>query len=396
MQGGEWKIHATKPLPARFFKYPSQNPSVQDPEDRLMFDPAGQIGNGFNLVDFPENRFLIGVNTGHASHPAIAAPLRALVPYWLAAVYGLKWLMQFSQLYGLPFLHATIADAADSRAVEQALTEAGSRRYLLTKEGASVNAISDGRAGNQLPQSHLMEMADKQCDVFILGQTLTSGTDSSGSRALGEVHESTRDKMVAAVADFVGGVLTHQLVPSYIRVNYGRELENMPSIWPRPEPVKDTIGMANRDKILFGELGIEVGTAYLRERHGIPAPEDGEDIFTPRPNTPPPGEAPPPVIAAKVEAKAQDAAAPPDDIVSELMENITGVAAEWLAPVRPVFQRFAALAQSDRVSDEDFIEALEKANEEMPGLFEKLNTDALRKACEAALRAATADGLSEE
>ena len=103
------------------------------------------------------------------------------------------------------------------------------------------------------------------------------------------------------------------------------------------------------------------------------------------------------VAVDSVQAKAaQDAPAPPDDIVSELMENITGVAAEWLAPVRPVFQRLAALAQSDRVSDEDFIEALEKANEEMPGLFEKLNTDALRKACEAALRAATADGLSEE
>ena len=61
------------------------------------------------------------------------------------------------------------------------------------------------------------------------------------------------------------------------------------------------------------------------------------------------------------------------------LENLTGVTKEWLAPVRPVFERLAALAMSKQVSDEDFIEALDKAQREMPELFDKIDSKALEK-----------------
>src|SRR5690606_34420311 len=97
--GGEWRPRATKPLSARVFGYPYEMVPEGDPEDRLMLDPDGNTGLR-RFVDFPPGRFLVAINRGHGGHAAMAAPLRALVPYWLAAVYGLKWSMNYAQLYG--------------------------------------------------------------------------------------------------------------------------------------------------------------------------------------------------------------------------------------------------------------------------------------------------------
>lgn len=71
----------------------------EDLEDRLMLDPEGSMGSRL-FVDFHEHRWLIGVDRGHPGHPAVAAPVRSLAAYWLAAVYGLKWFMNFTQLGG--------------------------------------------------------------------------------------------------------------------------------------------------------------------------------------------------------------------------------------------------------------------------------------------------------
>lgn len=77
---GEWVPDHTKTLPARFYGYQSYG----DFEDRLMLDPTGQ-GTTFGLVNFPEDRFLVALNSGHSGHPITGAPLRSLTGYWLAS-----------------------------------------------------------------------------------------------------------------------------------------------------------------------------------------------------------------------------------------------------------------------------------------------------------------------
>ena len=73
----------------RYYGYPFDSALEADPGDRLMLDREGGLGS-LAFEDFPENRFLIGINCGHPGHPAVAAPLQSLSAYWLVAVYGLK------------------------------------------------------------------------------------------------------------------------------------------------------------------------------------------------------------------------------------------------------------------------------------------------------------------
>lgn len=303
-QDGGWKPRATKSVPARFYGYPYD--VAEDPEDRLMFDPNGMNG-ARAFEDFPDHRFLIAIHAGHGGHPANAAPLRALAAYWLAAVYGLKWFMNFTQLYGIPWRHAEVADSKDTNAVKNALSLIGSNGYLVTNPGTKINILSPGStSGASLPQRELIALADEQCDKFILGQTLTSGTDGSGSRALGEVHQGTLDGVVDGVTDFVGGILTHQLIPAIVALNFGGRTD-LPEFWAKREEAKDEKGNAERMEIVT-RIGVPMSEAYVYENLGIPIPAAGDKLFESAKPEPPPADpnAPPgmPPIQGKAMAKA--------------------------------------------------------------------------------------------
>ena len=284
-QDGAWQPRCTKAVPARFYGYPYEIDTGPNGEDRLMFDPDGGMA-ARRFEDFPENRFLIAIHAGHSGHPSVAAPLRALAGYWLAAVYGLKWFLNFTQLYGIPWRHAEVGDVKDENAVKTALASIGANGYIVTKPGTKINILAPGStSAASLPQRELIALADQQCDQFILGQTLTSGvSEDGGSRALGEVHQGTLDGVVDGVADFVGGVLTHQLIPAIVAANYGESLTALPEMWAKREEVKDENALAERDEKIGVTSGkVPVGKSWFYERHGIPMPAAGEELLIDEP-----------------------------------------------------------------------------------------------------------------
>jgi hypothetical protein len=202
-------------------------------------------------------------------------------------VYGLKWFLNFTQLYGIPWRHAEVGDTKDENAVKTALAAIGSNGYIVTKAGTKINILApSSTSGASLPQRELIALADQQCDQFILGQTLTSGvSEDGGSRALGEVHQGTLDGVVDGVADFVGGILTHQLIPAIVAVNYGDAMTELPEMWAKREEVKDEKALAERDEKIGITTGkVPVGKAWFYERHGIPMPADADELLMEEPD----------------------------------------------------------------------------------------------------------------
>lgn len=271
-----WKPRSTKVVPPRFFNYPYDTLG----EDRLMLDPTG--GMTMNLVDFPEHKFLVAVNGGHPGHAAIAAPLRALTGYWLAAVYGLKWLMQFAQICGVPIRWAEYGSDPDKKKVAEMLQNIGTAGWGAFPAGTKLNFVETNKSAQNVPQKVLLDVADEQCDIFILGQTLTSSAGDKGTQALGTVHAGVRQDVIAGVCDFVGEVLSYQLAPSIVAVNYGTTRNDIPGVWVEWPETRDDKALAERDVALGITSGkTPVGRAWFYERHGIPLPADGEEIFQP-------------------------------------------------------------------------------------------------------------------
>ncbi|QJE95967.1 phage portal protein family protein [Luteolibacter luteus] len=283
---GEWAPGGTKPISARYYGYPYE---FHD-EDRLMLDPSGGESGLSAYIDFPEHRFLIAVNGSHPGHPTLAAPLRALTGYWLAAVFGLKWFMQYSQLFGQPIRWANYVagDTTAKAEIQNMMENIGAAAWGIFPTGTELHFESDSRGGTSLPQRELLKMADEQVSVFILGQNLTTTSGEKGARALGEVHMDVREEVVEGVCDFVGEILTHQLSASIVAVNYGDGRDDIPGIWAVYEQPRDEKAMAERDNALgitSGQTPVE--RQWFYERHGIPIPADGAPLFKEKPDPEP-------------------------------------------------------------------------------------------------------------
>lgn len=396
---------SSKFIPGRYYGFPC----VTGMEDRLMLNPAGN-GNRSGLVDFPPDKFLIGVCASRSGHPMNTALLRSLAKYWVGAQFGFQWLCNYAQMFGAPIRWATY-DPNNKRLLDDIvamLENIGTAGWGAFPLGTTLELKEPTKAAQDNPQVFLQEAADRACDILILGQTLTTDVGSSGSRALGDTHKSIRGDVLKGAAGWVGRTISSQLIPAILRMNYG-SAEKAPTLLLEIEEKGDELLKAQRDKILFVDMGLPVAKEFLYERHGVPMPSEEDDLFGPeKPEDPAAGqggEADPEKAdpAAEMDARGgprlHSAAliearkiALMDKLTTNVMESLSGVSAQWLGPARPVFRELLAKAMDESVSDADLIKACEAARAKMPELFDSLNKDALAGALEAAMGASAANG----
>ncbi len=281
IRDGEVVPKCTRKIPARFYGYGL----APDKPDQLMLNPLGNLAFTWeSLAQFPDDKFLVGVFKGYSNHPTLSAMLRSLTPYWLAHKYGLKWFMTFCQMFGTPMRMAeyTPGDVTTFNSLCSMLEQMGYANWGVFPAGAKVELLeSKSSIGSMLPQRVLTGDADEQCDIIILGQTLTSSVrQSGGNRALGQIHADTERKVLNGVADFVMSVINNQFIPAILMLNYG-ETSERPRIEGSMEEPTDELALAQRDKILFQEMRVPVAKDFMYPRHSIPEPSDEDELYVP-------------------------------------------------------------------------------------------------------------------
>lgn len=351
-------------------------------------------------IPFPDDKFLIAICKSKTGHPLAGALLRPLAFWWCAANFTQEWFLNFAQIFGLPIRWANydpnIPGLVDQ--VADMLENMGSAAWGAFPAGTTLDIKDAPKGGSDNPQVALLDRADKQCDILVLGQTLTTDTpsDGGGTRAQGEVHLTVRDQIIEAACDFAESVINNQLVPMILRLNYG-DTELAPEFCAEPETIEDEKANAERDQILLTQ-GVAMPKAWFYKRHSIPLPAAGEEVISGRaPAAPLPfggspdaTDQPSPEMAAHLHAA--DAT---DKIVNAALEDLTGVQAKWLGGVKPFFHQLIAAAQSKQVNDEDFVRLLAKAQSQMPELFSRLKPEELATALENAMAAAVVNGAAK-
>lgn len=273
---GQWVPRAYRAVSASHYGYDP----LREGEDRLMMrrDPQAYA----SYEDFPEYRFVITLHGGHPGHATVSAPLRALTGFWLGAVFGLEWLMKYASLFGVPLRWATYTDENSKPEIVRMMKQIGNGAWGVGPADTRVEFVESAKSATTLPQAELLRIADEQCDLFMLGQTLTSGTpDKGGSRAQGEVHEKTKLSLVKGLCDFVGRAITDQVIPAWAfwnSGNAGKTLAELPEFFPEwPQP-RDEKANAERARIL-AEMGLPLPLAEVYEQVGYTMPTVGQDVF---------------------------------------------------------------------------------------------------------------------
>jgi phage gp29-like protein len=350
---------------------------------RMLLTPT----NG-DYAPFPRDNFLIAVAKQKSGHPTGSSLMRALGFWWAAANFTAEWFLNFAQIFGMPIRWASYDPNLDKPTIEiinEMLANMGSAAWAAFPAGVQMELKEASKAGSDNPQVALMELTDKVCDILVLRQTLTTDAADRGTQALGTVHQEVLGDVKGAAANWVARILNRQLVRSICRLNYGDTLE-CPFLLPNANEVKDAKTLAERDQILLN-LGMEFPKEWFYERHDVPMPEDGDDVFVAAPKMGMPGEEDEPPPRDRVHAK--DAT---DKLVDNVLEDLTGIEAKWLGGVKPFFVHLVQAAQNDQLSDAEFVRVLERARSQMPELFRRLDHDAVAHALEGALGSAVVNG----
>jgi phage gp29-like protein len=343
---------------------------------------------------FPDNKFLICNCRSKSGHPAGAALLRSLAFWWAASNFTQEWFLNLAQIFGLPIRWATYDPAIPGLLDKlcDMLADMGSQAWGAFPAGTSFDLKEGPKAGTDNPQVALLDRADQQYDILILGQTLTTTQGDRGSQALGTVHKTVRDEIIEAASEFVASVLNQQLVPAIELLNYG-DNRLTPEVCLEAKKVEDGKANAERDAILLKNPDFEIPKKWYYKRHGVPLPNPDDEVITggsvtqnslgPLDNA---------ANGKPVNAKGHRANDATDRIVEAALEGLTGVEGRWLGGVKPFFRDLVAKAKDGSVSDGDFVKALERAQREMPELFSKLKGEAVAEALEEAMGAAVVTG----
>lgn len=120
--------------------------------------------------------------------------------YWLFFFKqnGFKFWAKFLERFGTPILLGKVKDGSDEdvQAMNDALLSAHAQSVISIDAEDDVQVVGVGQGSAGASFEAFNTEVKRQIQKLILGQTLTSGTDNSGSRALGEVHENVRkDKL---------------------------------------------------------------------------------------------------------------------------------------------------------------------------------------------------------
>lgn len=253
-------------------------PYLSEEEEMLKLSVSGLRND---LVAFPNHRFLI---SSYSSRSAAIAPhsalLRKLAPYWVFQNFGTDWLLQFAQLFGIPIRWGSYKENQKGSlpVILEALRKMGSAGYAAFPEGVSLNTVEAKSQGTKIPQQVVVDECNLNADLLVLGQTLTSEPGPNGNRSLGEVHKGIRADIITGCADLVCNVVSQQLFPAILWWNYG-DTNDCPRLGvPKTDDEEEKV-KAERDKILFIDMGLPVAESYLYERHGVPPPKPTDALF---------------------------------------------------------------------------------------------------------------------
>lgn len=228
------------------------------------------------------DRFICAQYYSHFGSPLSSGLIRPLGRWLSVYIFNQEWMFNFAQKYGGPFLDMTYAPGTpDSEIIrmKQFLANAASQGYVMHLQGTTIVSHPPHQQGSDNPQRHLAEEADKQCQVLILGQTLTTDMPASGagSYAASQTHAGVKQEKIESLSLWMAHNPIKQLVRAILRVNYDNE-DECPEVRPDFTP---TLNAAEKGALIsaLGNCAIPFLADEIYKLLGFSCPEEGDKVL---------------------------------------------------------------------------------------------------------------------
>jgi len=180
------------------------------------------------------------------------------------------------------------ASPEQQRALLDALEAIQQETGIKIPDTMMIELLEAQRSGTIDCYESFCTFQDNSISKLILGQTLTTQVGDTGSYAASKTQEGVRQDVKEDDAGEIDDCLNETVVRWLVDANFpAADRTDYPKVVHKVQPPEDLKALAERDKIIVGEIGLDdVPKRYFHETYNLPTAS----------------EADPPVIAPQVPA----------------------------------------------------------------------------------------------
>lgn len=331
-QGRQWLPEYAHRDP-RFFKF-----------DRETGQQLRLIAEGNHDGDeLPPYKFVCHFPCLKSGLPIRGGVARLAAFSYMCKAWTVKDWLTFADVFGMPLRigkYGPNATDAEKSTLRTAVANIASDAAAIIPDSMLIEfqAAAQGAGGPDMFLK-LAEWLDKQVSKGVLGQTMTTDDGSSMSQA--NVHNDVRLDIVEADARQLAATVNRDLVRPFVDLNFGPQDE-----YPRVQfvtPNTEDLATLSDNLQKLVPLGLRVGQAVVRDKLGLPDPDDDDELLAP------PTSAPPQVETNRVALNRAQAGSPPDypQVAAATLGRAAEPAiAEWLDVVRAILDSADSLEEA--------------------------------------------------
>lgn len=295
------------------------------------------------------------------------------------------WLT-YCDRHGMPaFLGKTSASKGSTAWGEifDAVANLGSEFGAVVNTGDTIEVL-DLTAKGDLPYEKLVDRMERAQVMLWRGGDLSTISRSDGVGANPQQEET--DDLDADNALWVSETIDRALSRRVLDYHFGPGVPQLAKLKLRTK-TRENIEQDLKVLQAFKEMGERVSRSWAVSKFGVVlADSDGEAL----------GEAPKPAAPAPGEANALNiATADFRKLTESSLAKAVGVQTGMLEAIQPVIDRIAAASQAGRMSDAEFLQAVEEAALALPEFFDPAHADELAADLEAAMGSAVLQGARD-
>ena len=227
-------------------------------------------------IDIPAGKCLIKTY-GDNSTPYGKSLLRRCYRWWsFKKAIPKLWAVALER-FGMPLLHGKASSKEVQKGLNEALSNANSRSYIVTDNESSVAAIAAPTGSVSAGYSEAEALCDKMIYRAMFLPPLLEGGEGGGSYSLGQVHFDLFNATAAALAeDYIDAELEQLWRPLIewnfgVQENYGDFVINDSMPTDEKKVISDMLlNLANA-----GIIDSESDRAWARDILGLPEAEEG-------------------------------------------------------------------------------------------------------------------------
>lgn len=218
----------------------------------------------------PKEKFVFSVRKPSYHNPSGEALAFRLYYAWIYRQHGWEYLMNLLETWGKPTLHAktknVMVPGTNESTVEQLNQLLGGLKRpsaIVTPQDTEINVLQGTGSGALFAQFN-KDVLDRILRL-VLGQTLTSTTGSSGSQALGNVHDQVRQDKRRSDCKLVAHAVQQLVHHMYTLNNFEGDIP----VFKMEDPRGLDTERANRDLVLAQAGQVKFTKKYYLERYDL-------------------------------------------------------------------------------------------------------------------------------